>query len=33
MTDIERKIDRYIGENILSTIGDIGKMPGEWGKD
>ena len=26
------KIDMYLNENILAAIGDIGKMPGIWGK-
>ena len=30
--NITKKIDMYLNENILSTIGSIGKMPGIWGK-
>lgn len=26
------KFKKYINENLLATIGSIGKMPGEWGK-
>ena len=31
--NIITKIDKYlISENILTAIGSIGKMPGDWGK-
>ena len=29
---IDEKIEKYLDENILSTISGIGKMPGIWGK-
>ena len=29
---ITEKIDNYLEENMLATIGSIGKMPGQWGK-
>lgn len=30
--NILEKIDKYIDENLLTAIGSIGKMPGQWGK-
>ena len=30
--NILEKIDNYLEENLLATIGSIGKMPGDWGK-
>ena len=30
--DIENRIDVLLNEGILSGIGSIGKMPGQWGK-
>jgi len=29
---IDKLLEKYLNENLLTAIGSIGKMPGDWGK-